>query len=290
MNGKSSKSFNDQKNLNNLNLLRLMYNLDKSLMKFIFTAILIFCMLMTFLFPIFKDIDGIGLILDNSWIKLFLPREAQDYLSFPGYLTLQVVSIYTLIYALITIFLGISFAGDIESGSVEMLLSHNIERRSMVFSKWLYSEILMFLLILPGIIGIYIGSIVLSEKIDIITFSIAFVGIFIMYSALLGIGFLLSVLLFDRIYSLAAILSFYFFFRFIGYMTQIANEASLDPLGNTLINILSILSIFNYYNASDYIFEKIINPFGIIFLIIIIISTVLLSVFIFERKDIPVKS
>lgn len=285
----SSNLLDTQQNQNYKSLLRLMYNLDKSLIKFLLIGILVYCGSMTFLFPLFKDLDGIGSLLENPIIRLFLPKEAREYFSFTGYITFQVISAFATVYALITIFLGTSFAGDIDSGAVEMLLSHNIRRRTLIFSRWLYSEIIILLLIFPGTIGIYIGSILLSEKLDVLVFFIAFIGLFIMYSALLGIGFLLSVLFFNRKMALTALLTTYFVFRFLEYLTRIAEQATLDSLGRTIIDFLSVFSIFTYYNASDYIFDSLLHPLGIFILFVIIISSITISIVIFDRKDIPIK-
>jgi ABC-type transport system involved in multi-copper enzyme maturation permease subunit len=197
-----------------------------------------------------------------------------------------------------------SIVGEIERGSMNSLLSHPIDRLEIIFGKFIGLGAVLSITILIGfgIAGIIIG--IFAEDVNYISYFI-----FILSSILIGLVFISLSLLFSSYFKKRsssmgiAIFSWFFFTIIWSFIINIililtvSMENLQDPNfiapdwfhALNLVNPLSAYSSLVYLNLVNidyYLPDFYSSGLMVIILLIWILSPLLLSIILFEKRDI----
>lgn len=203
-----------------------------------------------------------------------------NFTEFDGYLTIEYLSNMWVI--LIAVF-GIGAAsnalsGEIEKGTMELLLAQPVSRRSIVVSRHFYFSLALILLIIATLVPIAIGSPVVGGNIN--------------YAGLLAVS-LLAFLFFGAIGSYTFLFSSMFNSR--GMSIAVATGViifsyALDLLSkfNETVDNFHFLSLFNYYDPYRFLHDASLAWGDLAVLAGIIVVCTGGAVIWFQRRDIAV--
>ena len=203
-----------------------------------------------------------------------------NYASFDGFLTLEYLSnIWVIVMAVFSIGTGAaSLAGEIEKGTMEVLLAQPISRRAVVVSRFLYYSTALLMLIAATLVPIAAGSPIVSGNIS--------------YPGLLAVG-LLAFLFFAAIGSYTFMFSAMFNSR--GMAVSVAAGViifsyALNLLAkfNDTVNRFNFLTLFNYFDPYRFLHSASIAWGDLAVLAGIIAACLAVAVIWFERRDIAV--
>lgn len=167
--------------------------------------------------------------------------------TFDGFLTLEY---FSLMWVIIVFAFSISvatstIAGEIQQGTMELLLSQPISRLSIIITRMFFHLAGLLIIIAATMLPIVVGVPVIDAEIDYAGLLALSFSSLLFYLALGSIAFLLSAILSDRGRAV-----------FISVGILIASYA-IDILAafNDTINKVAFLSLFDYYDPYRYLHD-----------------------------------
>jgi len=217
----------------------------------------------------------------QSFMKAFgIEDIAQAFLSLEGYLSTEH---FSFVWPLVLIFLALSFAGnsiagEIEKGTMEIVLSQPLSRLKIFVGKYLGGLLAVILSVITSIFAaIPIAAI----------FDVNYVAKGYFYIAILGLLFGIA------IYSLAMLCSSFMSdkgkanFMTGGILIGMYVVKILSGLKSNLDD-LKYLSFFYYFNASAALINYKIDSIAIWVFVLTTIITIVLGAFLFNKRDIAI--
>lgn len=170
-------------------------------------------------------------------------------------------------------------AGEIEKGTMELMLSLPIKRTYFVFRLWFISALITLFLIAFALFGAYLGVSIFGEFTYDFMFKISKIGISLWFLIILIMSFSLMISTFEREASKAVgkssiVIIIFYFLDFL--------STAWEPLAFT-----KTFNIFTYYQPQKLMFgnRHLIDNLPV--LCILIILCLGISVWQFNRRDIP---
>jgi ABC-2 type transport system permease protein len=200
--------------------------------------------------------------------------------SFDGFLTLEY---FSLMWVIIAVPFAISvataaFAGEIEKGTMELLLAQPISRRAISFSRIAYMKLGLVLIIAATMLPVIIGAPLVDEQVKIGgVLALSLLG-FMLFLSIGCIALLFSALVSDRgraIFMVVGVLVF-------GYALDILAQF------NDVIEKFHFLSLFDYYDPFRYIHGADIAWGDLAVLLGVSLVTGIGATIIFQRRDVAV--
>lgn len=200
--------------------------------------------------------------------------------TFDGFLTLEYFSLMWLIIVLpfaITISTG-AFAGEIEKGTMELLLAQPIRRSTIALTRMAYLKIGLLLIMAATMIPVMIGGLMVDEQLSVAgLLSLSLLG-FLFFLSFGSIGFLVSAMMSDRGRSVFLVVGV----LIVSYAIDLLSQFS------DFVNNFHFLSLFDYYDPFRYIHDADIAWGDLAVLLGVSIIAFSAATFIFKRRDIAV--
>jgi len=197
-----------------------------------------------------------------------------------GFLTLEFFSWWWMLAGLFIAYLSVSVIGsDFENKRMDVMLSTPISRRRYLLEKFSAMSVIAFFIILVAIGGLAggIANINALNEFAAETVFLSLIGClpFLMVIAAIGI---FTAVLFQKV-RVGMGVTFAFIFA----------EFFLYTFGNFSKSLewMKTVSIFNYWNYSSVIFDNLFKAGDFIILTVVAIVIIIISIWIFEKKDIP---
>jgi ABC-2 type transport system permease protein len=200
--------------------------------------------------------------------------------SFDGFLTLEYFSLmWIIIVAPFAISVSTAaFSGEIEKGTMELLLSQPISRRLIAFSRMAFLELGLLLIVFATMIPVVIGTPLVDEDIKFAgILSLGLLG-FILFLCIGSIGLLFSCLMSDRGRAIFLVVGVLIFSYALDILAQFSDT----------VEKVHFLSLFDYYDPFRYIHNADVAWGDLAVLGGIMIVADVLATVIFRRRDIAV--
>lgn len=253
---------------------------DSKISIIIFTlALALYSFMLVSMFPTVNKVSG----LTDYWeslpegMKAFFNIQGVGFDTLEGFLTIEFVFMWILISAAFVI----SFANkivtkEVESGTMELLLSYPISRKKLIISRSLVALIGIIILILGTILSILItahGKDISLHDFRIIKFG--FVGFFLCL-VIYSYSLLFSCIFDERNKVIFTAVGLTVVFYILDVFSKLSDK----------IKDFHFLSIFKYYDPQGVLSKGDIYWSGIGILLLISIICFTISLIVFERKDI----
>ena len=169
--------------------------------------------------------------------------------------------------------------GEIEKGTMELMLSLPIKRTYFVFRLWFISALITLFLIAFALLGAYLGVYFFGEISQEFIYKISTIGLNLWFLIVLIMSFSLLISTFEREASKAVgkssiVIIIFYFFDFL--------STAWDPLAFT-----KTFNIFTYYQPQKLMFgdRHLIDNLPVLSILIILCLGI--SLWQFNRRDIP---
>ncbi|MDD5486714.1 MAG: ABC transporter permease subunit [Dehalococcoidales bacterium] len=221
-------------------------------------------------------------VISASWPQLMKDMFGDPLAGFSdiyGWLELELFHLtFWVIFGVFASFLAANIiAKEYENKTIDLILSTPISRMELIVNRLIGLSILLFVSIIPVIIGCILGIIVLGLDIQPAPLLVASLNGFLLCLLYASVGLLISIFVHSQTFSiLLSLVVFGLFFLF---------SKMLIPVIPALKSIAAI-SPFHYYDTANILIRNsysLLNPL-ILFLAFIFLS--LVSAFIFDKKDI----
>lgn len=169
--------------------------------------------------------------------------------------------------------------GEIEKGTMELMLSLPIKRTYFVFRLWFIAAIITFGLIISALLGAYLGDYFFGEISYKFIYKISNIGLNLWFLMVMIMSFSLMISTFEKetskaVGKSAVVIIIFYFLDFL--------STAWDPLSFT-----KTFNIFTYYQPQKLMFDDRHLIDNIPVLSILIILCLGISVWQFNRRDIP---
>ena len=203
-----------------------------------------------------------------------------NFTEFDGFITLEYLGqMWVIIMAAFVIGVATSsLAGEIEKGSMELLLSQPVSRRSIVVSRHFYMSIMLIALIAATMLPLMIGAPLVDGELSNTGVAAVSLLAFLFYEAIGSIAFFFSAIASSRGRALFAALGI------------LIGSYALDLLSkfNEFIDNFHFLSLFYYYDPYRYLNSSSIAWGDLAVMVSITVVSTAAAVVWFERRDIAV--
>ena len=235
---------------------------------------------LTIMFPSMDISNAKG--ISSSWPQLMKDMFGDPLFGFTdvyGWLQLELFHItFWVLFGIFASFLAANIvAREYENKTIDLLLSLPVNRTELIVNRLIGLFILLFISILPTIIGCILGIFVLGLEIKLLLLLLASLSGFLLCLLYAGIALLIS--LFTRSQTVSILISmavFGFFFLF---------SNMIIPVIPAFENI-AVVSPFHYYDSASILIRNsysLTNP-AVLFIGFAVVS--LISFYLFNRKDI----
>lgn len=200
--------------------------------------------------------------------------------SFDGFLTLEYFSLmWVIIVAAFSISVSTAaFAGEIEKGTMEMLLSQPVSRPVIAFSRMAYHKIGLVLIIAATMMPVIISVPLMDEELNMTgVLALCLLG-FMLFLSIGSIGFFFSSFMNDRGRAIFMVVGVLIFSYALDILAQF----------NDTVESLNFLSLFNYYDPFRYIHDADIAWGDLAVLLVVSFVCSLAATVIFKRRDVAV--
>jgi ABC-2 type transport system permease protein len=233
----------------------------------------------TGIYPAFKDM--MQDMMQSAALEQFsfIPGY-EDMASYVGFLNIEMYQIfYILILGIIIGFIAASIISkEIESKTIDLLMSNPVSRKQIVFEKFL-GLIPMMLIINFVVMFTIIGmTVVIDEELNFWYLFLTHVISIFYFLAVIAIGVLISTVFNEKMKSS------------ITMMAVIVGMFILDSVSQTVQDYknLGLISLKHYYNPYDALKFGEIDFAGTIVLFVVTIQVLVIAMIYFEHKDIQV--
>ncbi len=171
-----------------------------------------------------------------------------------------------------------AIAGEIEKGTMELLLSQPLPRRVIALTRLAYLKIGLALIIAATMLPILIGVPLIDEQASFSGILALSLQGYLLFLAIGGIGFLFSSLASDRGRAVFLAVGVLIFSYALDLLSQFSD----------IVENFHFLSLFNYYDPYRYLSSADIAWGDLAVLLAIAVATDLAATAIFQRRDIAV--
>ncbi len=231
----------------------------------------------TGIYPAFKDM--MQDMMQSAALEQFsfIPGY-EDMASFVGFLNIEMYQIfYVLILGIIIGFIAASIISkEIESKTIDLLMSNPVSRKQIVFEKFL-GLIPMMLIINFAVMFTIIGmTVVIDEELNFWYLFLTHLLSIFYFLAVISIGVLISTVFNEKMKSS------------ITMMAVIVGMFILDSVSQTVQDYknLGLISLKHYYSPYDALKFGEIDVAGTIVLFVVTIQVLVIAMIYFEHKDI----
>jgi len=230
-------------------------------------------------FPAFKEsIEEILGTLEGGGFEFFRGFEYMN--SYPGFLAVEGYELFwILILGILIGFISASLISkEIESKTIDLLMSNPVSRKQLVFEKYIGMIPFILLINVAILVTIYAVTIAIGEEINLGYLSMTHLISIIYFLTIASIGLLASVIIDEKmkasIFTTAIIVGMFIF----------------DSISRLVpdYEALGYISLTHYYVPTDIIISGRVDGVGIIVLIAITIVCLIISMIYFERRNIVV--
>lgn len=206
--------------------------------------------------------------------------ENMQFASFDGFLSVEYFSqMWPIIMIAFTVSIATgAIAAEIEKGTMELLLSQPVTRRAVFFTRYLFFELGLIILIAASIAPVAVGAPMVGGDISNVALLSFFLPSFLFYTAIGSVTFAFSVLFSSRGRAIFLSLGLVIF----SYALDI-----LAKINDTFSNF-HFLSIFKYWDPYRYLHGPDWAWGDLAVLVAISLVSTAFSVWWFERRDIAV--
>ena len=230
------------------------------------------------MYPAFKDMmnDFSPEMMENF---NFIPN-ADDFASYIGFLNVEMYQLFwMLILGILIGFVSASLISkEIEAKTIDLLMANPVSRKQIIIEKFLGIVPMILIINFSTMIAVLGITISINEEINVNYLFLTHLISIPYFLAIAGIGILISVLIDEKMKAsifMVAIIIGMFLFRSISLMIPDYKD-------------MGYLSLTNYFNPYDTLNSGLIDWSGVIVLLVVIFECILVSMLIFERKDINV--
>lgn len=200
--------------------------------------------------------------------------------TFDGFLTLEYFSLmWVIIAAAFAISISTAaFAGEIEKGTMELLLSQPLSRRVIALTRMAYLKIGLALIIAATMLPIVLGALLVDEEISLAGILALSLQGFLLFLSIAGLGFFFSALMSDRGRAVFITVGLLIFSYALDLLSQFSD----------FVDNFHFLSLFNYYDPYRYIHSADIAWGDLAVLLAVAVIADIAATAIFQRRDIAV--
>lgn len=262
--------------------LQVLYNKRKLLSIYSFVGIA-FVWMYVALFPAFaKQGEEFNKLLESypEQLTAVLGIENLSFSTLQNFLALEYFSIlWPLLVILVTLgFAASTISGEVEKGTVELILSKPVSRLALFFGSYFAAATGIIIFIIFSVFSVIPLSQLHGVEIEIMNYvSVAYVGL-LFGLAVLSVGFLFSVMFSEKSkvnYATGGVLGFM-------YVLTLASNLSEKFASQ------KYLSFFYYFDGVNVLIKNEINPLSIaVFLVVIVVFTSY-AAYHFHNRDIAV--
>ena len=230
------------------------------------------------MYPAFKDMmTDLGPEMMENFN--FIPN-AEDFASYIGFLNVEMYQMFwMLILGILIGFISASLISkEVEAKTIDLLMANPISRKQLVIEKFLGIIPMILIIDFFTMIVIYGTTVAINEEINFNYLFMTHIISITYFLAVASVGILISVIIDEKMKAsviMIAIIVGMFVFRSISLM--------IPDYKN-----IGIISLTNYFNPYDVLKSGIIDWGGVIVLVVVILECILLSMLIFEKRDINV--
>ena len=231
------------------------------------------------MFPQFEDALIEMMSTDFSESFNFLPH-ADQMATYIGFLTLELYGIFWLL--ILSIMIGFiaasSITKEIESKTIDILMSNPVSRKQIVFEKFVGLIPMILIIDFCTMLSLMVVTIAINQSLDFGNLFLLHLVSIPYFLAIVSIGILISIIFDEKMKAsiiMIAIPFAMFFINSISLMTP-----NLDYLGS--------FSIFHYFDTFNVLRFGNVDISGVFVFIAIISVCLVVSLIYFEHKDILV--
>ncbi len=209
----------------------------------------------------------------------FIPG-AEDMASYIGFLNVELYQMFwLLILGILVGFIAASLVSkEVEAKTIDLLMANPISRRQIVIEKYLGLIPTILIVNFATMIVVYGMTLAINEEINLGYLFMIHVVSIPYFLAVASMGLLASVIIDEKMKAsiiMIAVIVGMFVFRSISLMVP-----DYEAIGS--------LSLTNYFNPYDILKTGTVDAVGVVVLVAVILECLLVSMFIFERRDINV--
>ena len=228
------------------------------------------------MFPSMKDTlpSLINTFKDNPMMAVFDVEQMNSYI---GFLNVEFYDVFwVLVFGIMIGFITASqISKEIESKTIDLLMSNPVSRKQIVFEKFVGLIPLIIMINLAAIFTIWGTSVLINEDINLWYLSLTHVVSIIYFMAIASVGLFVSVIINEKMKASIVMILFVFLSYFINMIGKMLNNDSIR-----------IFSLKKYYETIDILKYGNLDIQGIVILCVFTILIMITSLIYFEHKDI----
>lgn len=272
------KEFINQ-NIFDKNIFRQTLKDNKTIIIIFALALALYSFMLVSLFPTVNKFSGLTEYWDSlpEGMKAFFNIQGIGFDTLEGFLTIE----FVLVWILISAGFVISFANkivvkEIESGTMELLLSYPISRKKLIITRSIVALIGILLLVLATILSILITAHSKGISVhDFRIFKFGFIGFFLCL-AIYAYSLLFSCIFDERNKVILASVGLTIALYILDVFAKLSDK----------VKDFHFLSLFKYYDPQGVLSRGDIYWGGVGILLLFSIICFIISLIVFERKDI----
>jgi len=209
----------------------------------------------------------------------FLPH-ADQMATYTGFLTLELYQIFWLLILAIMLgfIVGSSITKEIESKTIDILMSNPVSRKQIVFEKFIGFIPMVLIINFSTMLTVMGITSAIGERLDFGNLLMVHLVSVPYFLAIISIGILVSVIFDEKMKSSIIMIAIPFAMFFINSISLMTPD----------LEYLRSFTIFHYFDTFDVLKFGNVNVAGIFVFIAIIIVCLTVSLIYFEHKDIQV--
>ena len=203
-----------------------------------------------------------------------------DFASYIGFLNLELYSIFfVLILGIVIAFIAASIISkEIESKSIDILLSNPISRKQVIIERFLGLIPMVLIINFFTMVVVYGITIVINESLDFVNLFITHLYAMPYFFSVIGIAILVSTLIDEKMKSIIIMIALLVGMFFLEYIANITPDTKN-------IGLVSLTHYYKPYNALKF---GNVDWNGVIVLFTVTIISLVIAVIYFDKKDIKV--
>ncbi len=228
-----------------------------------------------------KEGDPFQELLENPAYSGFTGGRNFSILEVKGFISVEFFSWWWMLAGLYIAYLSVAVVGsDFEIKHLDILLSRPISRRRYILEKFIAMSIISLFIIIVATIGLVGGLASINALSDFSTATafISLVGFFPFILVIAAVG-ILSAILFQKMKAATGLTIAFVFAEFFLYTFGSFSKS---------LEWMKTISIFSYWDYNSIIIDNFFKIYDFIFLTGLASLLIIISTWIFNKKDIPV--
>ena len=231
------------------------------------------------IYPAFKD--AIIDLINSGFAESFSAfRGSEDLGSYIGFLNIELYQIFWILILAIIIgfFAATSISKEIESKTIDLLLSNPVSRKQIVFERFLGFIPFILIVNFSVMATVLVTTAAIGEEINVGYLFMTHLVSIPYFLTVVGIGIIISVIIDEKmkasIFVIAILIGMYIF----------ESISLLSPKYESL----GFISITHYFDPYDVLKSGDVDLVGLVILFVIAFECVLFSMLYFEKRDIRI--